>query len=194
MSKVPFQFRCLQCGNCCSHLIIDTIYGRLGAFLMPEERKWFPEDKIFPMYGAGRKGMSRPRPTNVFAYQLELNVCPWLDRKDQTCMIYRNRPLTCRAFPLDSNSIMRSCKFVEAFLPDKEEIVPLENFFIRKEVAANRQLSGYIRNQLTGRESWVWPLEKRRWVPMSEILKNSFPNVPLKNPCNHLTRPSLTKR
>jgi Fe-S-cluster containining protein len=64
-----------------------------GMYLAPDEIKYFPEDSVFPLFRAG---------DHVFAYQLGLHECPNLIRKNghMMCVIYENRPLICRSFPL----------------------------------------------------------------------------------------------
>lgn len=158
---IPVRFRCLKCGYCCSHIISETRFGKLGIFLMPKEAEWFPKDKISPLYAAGLKGRSRPRPREIFAYQLNVPFCPWLERTLQTCIMWHHRPLVCRSYPIRESSIHKPCRFVTANLSGEE--IQLDTKSLEEEVAADESILSYVK-RFRGEPLWVWPLDKATWT------------------------------
>jgi len=158
------QFRCMKCGFCCEHLIKKTQYGKLSLFLMPEEAKWFPVEKVFPLYGAGTKGRSRPRPASVFAYQLDSMVCTWLDREARTCMMRNHRPLACQAYPVNHGQIDINCRFVAQFVEEENQTINVEPRTIKNEVVADNKVLQYIKESIMNKGTlWCWSLDVRTW-------------------------------
>lgn len=85
------EFKCIHCGNCCSHLTASQGSYKWGLYLSPSEAKFFPQEYVSPLF---------KHDNTIFAYQVNVNVCPNL--KDNRCIIYENRPLGCKTFPLIS--------------------------------------------------------------------------------------------
>lgn len=162
MSEI-FRFKCLRCGYCCSHLLTETVLGKLGLFLFPSELHFFPKDKIRPLYGAGSKGKSRPRPEVVYAYQLETERCPWLDRNTNQCQIYKRRPQICRAFPFNGTVADFKCRAISScHLADQELRVAEET--VKEEIQADFRIRQEIFAALSKSDVfWVWPLNERIW-------------------------------
>jgi len=113
----PIKFQCLICGQCCRDLLRENSGLILGLALTRDEAKLFPQELISPAHGRGKS------PLSIYAvtmYQLNVDVCPFLGRKN-TCRIYDKRPLTCRRFPLVYSSDAMSniiapgtvCKFIK---------------------------------------------------------------------------------
>jgi hypothetical protein len=136
------DFRCVEgCSDCCIYreYYPDRRYGKVGVLLMPDEkerieglaRKMGVNVNILPRIGVGsvyRNG--RREPERVTAYQLmsvneDGNYCPFLDVRGEKrsphggyrCMIYEERPLACRAYPVIETNEVRldeKCQFCKA--------------------------------------------------------------------------------
>ena len=94
MSGGPIEFRCLQCGECCRRLLIDSRLIRKGLPLFPDERGLFPGELIKPGVGIGHPGEPGFR---VISYQMTEMVCPHLD--EGSCGIWHVRPVVCMSYP-----------------------------------------------------------------------------------------------
>lgn len=166
--RKPIRFQCLKCGYCCSHLINETPLGKLGIFILPEEKHWFPLETISPMYGIGKKGKSRPRPKKIIVYQINRMTCPWLDVTNRECMIYRQRPLVCKGYPIRQNSVHGECRFIVANSPDPSDI-RLHTASIKEEIIADKKIQKCLSQ--SNAYLWVFPLNEKRW----KRVKTSFP-------------------
>ena len=131
MSQV---FKCLQCGNCCSHIrgmmpkedeeyIKQMAYGRLPLVqLMPLEktsfplwdweakrfRKWHDEvnidAKIMPSRGILDLNSNK---AIIVTYFMDSDACPFL--KDKKCLIYHTkRAYICRLFPFNRGPFLKT--------------------------------------------------------------------------------------
>jgi Fe-S-cluster containining protein len=94
MSGGPIEFRCLECGECCRRLLIDSRLIRKGLPLFPDECGLFPRELIRPGVGIGQPGEPGFR---VISYQMTEMVCPHLD--EGSCGIWEARPVVCRSYP-----------------------------------------------------------------------------------------------
>ena len=100
-----FYWKCLRCGECCRHLTSK----RFGMPLLPEEA-WRLQ------HLAKRLGVTvniKPLASDGFRvtlYQMADEVCPFLS--GNRCMIYEQRPIACRAYPLRASGVAR-CEAVE---------------------------------------------------------------------------------
>jgi len=116
------EFHCLEgCSDCCIYrqYYPSVDYGKIGVLLLPEEKKdienlaecYKLKICVYPRVGIGMNKKS-DGPRQVIAYQLmgtNINgdYCPFLDIKSNNrsphggfnCMIYKTRPLSCRAYP-----------------------------------------------------------------------------------------------
>ena len=116
------EFRCIQdCSDCCIYrqYYPSVDYGKIGVLLLPDEKKEIEKlahkykikITIFPRLGIGLNKRSNG-PSQVIAYQLmgtakNGDYCPFLDTKSNNrsphggynCIIYDERPLSCRAYP-----------------------------------------------------------------------------------------------
>ena len=90
------DFKCLQCGRCCSFQSNGGPNKVTGISLFPRERNLFPEDIINPQVGIGRKPSDKK--FKIIAYQMFENTSSLLEHNK--CTIYERRPIACRAFPL----------------------------------------------------------------------------------------------
>ncbi|MFQ5969212.1 MAG: YkgJ family cysteine cluster protein [Nitrososphaerales archaeon] len=120
------QFKCVQgCSDCCIYreYYPDRSYGKIGVLILPSEKERIEQlakslDKtitILPRIGVGSEYRNEEKvgPKRVIAYQLmgvrkDGNLCPFLDVDSEQrsphggyrCLIYENRPLACRAYPV----------------------------------------------------------------------------------------------
>jgi len=176
------KFECLQCGICCRNLRIKMGEWTLGLFLLPDEIKLFPEDKIVPMWAIGLKGRSRPRPATIGVFQLNSKHCVHIT-EENTCRIYSKRPLICHAHPLSltieqghviSASVDRGCKGA-AKVPSNSR-VKLLDYFADDILKGNAIVSGYLEKMF--RESygfiWLFDLGSHKWKRVTE---NSYPKL-----------------
>jgi len=91
--NLPALWRCLQCGECCRHLVGQ----KFGMAVTPKEKR------RLEILG-GRRGVNPhllPLTWNgykVTLYQFADKVCPFL--KNNRCSIYEWRPLACRMYPV----------------------------------------------------------------------------------------------
>ena len=163
------EFECLRCAECCRILHVKTDLGTgkwvtVGLFLLPHERSLFLASQIRPLYGAGLKGKSRPRPEVIFAYQIVQNTCPHLT-DENLCAIYPRRPIACRAFPL--GVIMdRKCTWVKQRFQEGEfmlrsdielDDLPKCHNMILKYISSYKEKYPYMC-------TWIWDLSSQKWV------------------------------
>ena len=129
------DFRCIEeCAQCCieREYYPNKKYGKIGVLLLPEEKRRIErlaEEKklkitILPRIGISESEEEMPK---ILAHQLmgvesNGNRCPFLDIESGAksthggfpCMIYDERPLACRAYPvIESEPITldEKCKF-----------------------------------------------------------------------------------
>jgi len=89
------EFSCIRCGKCCRLLVSENRGIMRGLTLLPEETSLFPENTVKPTIGVGETPHD-PR-FRVLAYQLAVEPCPYL--RDTGCLVYDDRPASCRQFP-----------------------------------------------------------------------------------------------
>jgi Fe-S-cluster containining protein len=142
-------------------LLVDINGGKGSLFLLPSETKLFPEELIRPLYGSGIKGRSRPRPADIWAYQINTNTCPYI-QSDNSCAIYSKRPMICRAFPVEGIGIIilqRHCKVIYNTVKENEIIDKLE---APQEKEANAYLAHYTWQHVKGLV-WYFDLTNEKW-------------------------------
>ncbi len=120
------QFKCIEnCSDCCIYreYYPEKRYGKVGVLLMPSEKEnveRLAKDlkkrvTVLPRIGVGsvHRDGKKVGPERIIAYQLmgvneDGDLCPFLDvtGKERSphggykCMIYEERPLACRAYPV----------------------------------------------------------------------------------------------
>jgi len=170
---MSLKFTCLQCAHCCRQLIQNHPYlpgVKSGLFLLPQEVKLFPKEHIYPNRGWGLKGRARPRPKLIYAYQLDLKVCPHL--RGNLCGIYENRPLGCQGYPFEGlEPIARymvhpECRWFKLYLKNKTDI----KIEALEEVKANKRIGAYLAMVLKAAEGpdWIYNLTTKKWVMLDE--------------------------
>lgn len=124
------QFKCVQgCSDCCIYreYYPEKSYGKIGVLILPSEKERIEElakslgrtITILPRIGVGSEYRDEEKvgPKRVIAYQLmgmkkDGDLCPFLDVDSEErsphggyrCMIYKDRPLACRAYPVVESS------------------------------------------------------------------------------------------
>ena len=180
MEKIVFN--CLRCGHCCQNLIVDVKGELKGLGLSLEETKLFPEKFVSPSYGIGYGGKDRPK--HIIIYQLNVSECPHLS-EGNLCKIHEKRPLSCRAFPLESVGPLGTiveptyCHFMEdyirkhgslntQFMTPEEFIAPEEWDTIPKIV---EQVQEKLRehNRRDADLFWSFSLKTKKWEISSTI-------------------------
>lgn len=170
------KFECLQCGSCCRNLRVNMGEWTLGLFLLPDETKFFPEDKIFPMWAIGLKGRSRPRPETIGVFQLDSATCIHMTEKN-TCRIYDKRPVICHAHPLSltieqdrtiNASVNASCKGARK-IPSNTHI-KLSDYFSDDIIKASAAASAYLQRMFHESAGliWLFDLRSHKWKRVTE--------------------------
>jgi Fe-S-cluster containining protein len=95
MPREELVFECRRCGTCCRDLLQEDQGILRGLTLLPGEEEAFVGASVRPAIGRGR----RPYETGfiIIAHQLLYESCPHLG--DPDCLIYSERPASCRQFP-----------------------------------------------------------------------------------------------
>jgi len=152
------KFSCQKCGKCCRDLRrIDEDFGvSKGLMLFPEEKHLFPREKVFPLIAIGDS------PTKIILYQLDENICPHL--QDNKCIIYKDRPLICRAFPLRISSFgrvtySRECPQLYPFEKIDVFVAPLEETALKE---LEKKLRAFY--EIDYSKKWVFDLETKKWL------------------------------
>lgn len=135
------RFECVEnCSDCCveREYYPSVKFGKIGVLLLPDEAARIGrladarglDVRIVPRIGVSRRarGAGARAPDEVIAYQMmgadeDGNTCPFLDPSARSphgglaCSIYGDRPLACRAYPVESIAPVRldgRCRFCEA--------------------------------------------------------------------------------
>lgn len=152
------KYSCARCGMGCKETLYQVGDYLFGLYLEPSEISRFPGEAVFPLFGHGR-------PVEVIAYQLGVNRCPNYGEVDGfgTCNVHAERPLVCRAFPvIGPFKVSKRCPAVARATDgvDADSLKP--------ELEAHRKK---IECLMARKESqWMWPLNKREWIPMENTV------------------------
>lgn len=122
-----------------------------GIYLEPKDVGNFPEGTVFPLFGKGT-------PIEVTAYQLGVNRCPNYQVQDGQgrCIIYKSRPLACKAFPVVSRTqVSRACPVVA------QAVEGIDTDSLTGEIEAHREKMSKF---LSPADEWMWPLNKKQWI------------------------------
>ncbi len=170
------QFRCVDgCSDCCKYrqYFPSVKYGKTGVLLLPHEKSKIEEIaqrnkleiKILPRVGIGRNMMGSG-PEEILMYQImgretQGDICPFLDTDSDLkapnggyrCTIYEERPLACRAYPVNESTNNRKpvldtrCQFCTANLdiPEKGSLT--------RELTALKSIKRHVR---IDRNTPVW--------------------------------------
>ncbi len=130
------EFKCIQdCSQCCieREYYPGKKFGKIGVLILPEEKekiKQMATKNELDILILPRIGISKEKDSStieILAYQMmgiekNGNTCPFLDTETGKrsphggfpCMIYEDRPLACKTYPLiESEPIIldQKCKF-----------------------------------------------------------------------------------
>ncbi len=130
------EFRCIQdCSQCCieREYYPGKKFGKIGVLILPEEKekiKQLAKRNELDILILPRIGISKEKDSTlieILAYQMmgiekNGNTCPFLDTETGKrsphggfpCMIYEDRPLACKTYPLiesDPITLDQKCKF-----------------------------------------------------------------------------------
>jgi len=180
-----YTWKCARCGLCCIHTVSDTPFGRLGAFLMPNETGLFPKQYVKPMYGVGVRGKSRPRPAFIYAYQNISQPCYHYIPETRSCHIRDKRPIACRCFPVTNIgghiTLHSECTGVKETIPQRNGIYLSEIKGLDEELKAQREMTKYfvalyIVNvfNLNLKYSWLYDNGKNKWVQFDQNIFKKY--------------------
>ena len=139
--KCLMKFKCQNCNHCCSNVLSIIDAYNLGLYLSIEEVKLFPKERVSPLFGKGK-------PIEIVAYQINTQICPLLSKEG--CLIYDQRPLACRHYPLNGDGIDEQC-------PASKDTNIEE---MKEELEAEEEML----NDLTEKH-WIYPLNLCYWIP-----------------------------
>ncbi len=130
------EFRCIEdCSQCCikREYYPEKKFGKIGVLILPEEKekiKHLAKENELDVLILPRIGTSKEKDSTsieILAYQMmgiekNGNTCPFLDTETGKrsphggfpCMIYEDRPLACKTYPLiesDPITLDQKCKF-----------------------------------------------------------------------------------
>lgn len=158
----PIFFQCLRCGKCCKDFIMKTKHGKAGIFLLPEERKLFPPEKVYPLFGIGIGDSKGSKPQTVIAYQYADSQCIHLG-EDNLCSIYNRRPQACRGFPYEftlQGIYLNRCSFLNQFTSDQIKQIQIPNSIVKANIKINKHLIGNLKRSLI---HWFFDVEEKKW-------------------------------
>ena len=165
------KFECKKCGKCCKGLLMRDLGILRGLTLLPKERQLFSESTVAPGLGFGKDPDDKT--FRVVTYQLKLDDCPKLE--DNLCMIYDNRPASCRQFPFsyDINSETGDTLLgVDLNCPAVLDLIEKSSqLYFEERSSAERILE--IKRLLANKTkiAWLYDLEKMNWMPMNNQIK-----------------------
>jgi len=130
------EFKCIQdCSQCCieREYYPGKKFGKIGVLILPEEKekiKQMAKKNELDIFILPRIGISKEKDSStieILAYQMmgiekNGNTCPFLDTETGKrsphggfpCMIYEDRPLACKTYPLIESepiTLDQKCKF-----------------------------------------------------------------------------------
>ena len=176
---------CKRCGACCGlkpivEMVLPERGLEVGVFATPDERSLFPAEAIFPFHGYEKK----PGNINVIAYQMVKTPCPHFDMGNNTCRIYKKRPMACRAYPAQMTSqgvvyIDPDCSGVKDVLAkgqngkNTDEMSLTGLGYERDWSSKILQYQHKIFKKTTGKKRLIYDFKKKKWLPADEIFQKA---------------------
>jgi Fe-S-cluster containining protein len=154
------DFECHRCGLCCRNLIETKNNFKRGLPLTEKEANIFSKELVSPKLGIGIA-----EPNIVVLYQLNVNVCPLINDKNE-CSKYEYRPLMCRSFPVVAGAISNRCR---VFSYRQVGVSYIEPFSMTKQLEASNKFTFYLQNRIKkyyqrNLKVWEYDLSTRKWV------------------------------
>ena len=167
-------FECRRCGTCCRDLVQEDKGVLRGLTLLPGEEEAFPEASVRPAIGLGRR--PHEREFTVIARQLSQETCPHLG--DTDCLIYSERPASCRQFPfsLREGPDGRQQMGFDLNCPSLAELVEgRSNLRLRFEDRphAERLLEVERKASTRPNRSWYYDLGCGKWIRLDRLPEKS---------------------
>lgn len=163
------SFTCQECGKCCHGLLLRDHGILRGLTLLPEETVHFPEEHVKPYLGVGKRPYD-PR-FNIVAYQLTTSICPHL--VDEKCIIYPNRPSTCRQYPfsLDPDPAEGTLLGVDMNCPAAVELINASDGILAfpERDSAEKLLTLKQLAAENPRKAWLYDLDTGKWVRYDKL-------------------------
>ncbi|MFX1374354.1 MAG: YkgJ family cysteine cluster protein [Promethearchaeota archaeon] len=117
--KAKFTFKCTRCDNCCSargpipitfwdlemwarNGVIANFMPYLDIYNKPDGGIDLILKPLAPPPKEGEEEISKKDPFGMAPIEELLDVkCPLYNKDDKKCLVYENRPLSCRTYPLE---------------------------------------------------------------------------------------------
>ncbi|RLI33109.1 hypothetical protein DRO66_10645 [Candidatus Bathyarchaeota archaeon] len=174
MSGEPIEFRCLQCGECCRRLLIDSHLIRKGLPLFSDEHGLFPGELIRPGVGIGQPGEPDFR---IISYQMTEMVCPHME--EGSCSIWQTRPVVCRSYPYMpvitqggyvTRDVSLECTSLMMEAARRHGVFKLDERSLEGEVKALEKLSEITVEAVENLdEAWFYDLRGERWIRFERL-------------------------
>ena len=174
MSGDELVFECRRCGTCCRDLLQEDKGVLRGLTLLPGEDEAFAGVSVRPAIGRGRR--PHERSFTIIARQLTEETCPHLG--DSDCLIYSERPASCRQFPfsLRFGPDGRQQMGLDLSCPSLAELVDgRSNLRIRFEDRPHAERLLEVEQEATERpnRSWYYDLGSGNWMRLDKLLEKS---------------------
>jgi Fe-S-cluster containining protein len=173
----PITYKCINCGFCCNHLLIERQGVRKGLPLLPEEIDLFRKDQVRPGYGVGKS--PRDLDFKIIAYQMRLNSCP--HRRLGGCSMHAYRPAICRSYPFvpvieQDNRVVKTfdmtCTTLKDHIKDyPNNAVPVMASSLDVENEYYQQVAAITERLLKDLdEAWFYNLKTEQWTPFKKMM------------------------
>ena len=173
----PITYKCINCGFCCNHLLIERQGVRKGLPLLPEEIDLFRKDQVRPGYGVGKS--PRDLDFKIIAYQMRLNSCP--HRRLGGCSMHAYRPAICRSYPFvpvieQDNRVVKTfdmtCTTLKDHIKDyPNNAVPVMASSLDVENEYYPQVAAITERLLKDLdEAWFYNLKTEQWTPFKKMM------------------------
>ena len=117
---VERTFKCKRCGWCCKNVVIDVSHSDITSWIATAKFDALQETSFIDNYPSKGKGGFYIAKTAFNPKQ----PCPFL--KNDVCIIYDYRPISCRDFPTASNLEMLKCEGTKEFRFSEEAVMEVK--------------------------------------------------------------------
>ena len=174
MQGEELVFECRRCGTCCRDLIQEDKGVLRGLTLLPGEERTFTEASVRPAIGLGRR--PHERDFTIIARQLTQETCPHMG--DTDCLIYSERPASCRQFPfsLRVGPEGKQQLGLDLSCPSLAELVDgRSNLRIRFEDRSHAERLLEVERKAAERPNrfWYFDLGSGKWIRLDRLIEES---------------------